>query len=65
MKKLFKAMAFIGAAVVIGTAGKMDYHTMGLVSDFPTYCYYMLYGGMSMMIPLFVYGIIDETKGGK
>lgn len=62
MKKLFKAMAVIGAVLAIGAVGKMDYYTKELLSDYPKYCNLLLYGGMSMMIPAFVYSILEGGK---
>lgn len=66
MKKfIMKILAVVGFCVATTAISTMDFYTMELMSDIPKYVYFMLFGGMSMMMPLFVYSIIDETKGGK
>lgn len=61
MKKLFKAMAVIGLMLTIGAVGRMDFYTE-LMLDIPMYCHVLMYGGMTMMLPMFVYGILESGK---
>ena len=62
MKVLFKAMAILGAVLLLCAVGGMDYCTKHMLIEIPAYIYFMLFGGLSMMIPAYLYGIL---KGGK
>lgn len=64
-KHIMKVLAFVGFCVAISAISTMDVYTMELMSDIPDSAYLMLYGGLSMMMPLFVSGIIGDAKGGK
>jgi uncharacterized membrane protein len=54
-KKISIVLAIIGVVLVYLSISTMDYCTQYTTDDIPTYLYWMLYGGVSMMIPAFLY----------
>lgn len=61
MKKFLIGLAMVGAIISILAVSTMDYYTKELISDFPAYLYGVFYGGVALMIPVFVY----DGNGGK
>lgn len=60
--KICIALAFIGLASIIAAVWTMDFYLLELVIDFPNYLYWMMFGGMSMLIPAFICGIWEGDK---
>lgn len=65
MKKLLLALAVIGVLLTFSAVSTMDYYTKEVIQDFPTHLWWMLYGGMAMTVPAFVYTYIEDNKEGK
>ena len=63
MKRLFKAMAIIGAVLAFGAIGTADYYLLEAKTEFPTYIWVLLIIGVAMMMPvLFTRGCDDVHR---
>lgn len=63
MKKLFKVMAAIGAALTFGAIGTTDYYLLELKQTFPTLIWVQLIVGIVLMMPvLFARGCDDVHR---
>lgn len=58
IKAITLIMAYFGVALIIGATGTMDFYLKELFSNYPPYLNYMLWGGMVLMLPAFIYSVL-------
>ena len=62
MKKICIALAIIGLVTVYLSISTMTYCSLYTTADIPTYLYWMLGGGVAMMLPAFLYVVFKGDE---